>query len=584
MSFFSVRVSLLSILVLASVSCSSTQAPKIDESKIRHAKKASLDERAITEASGGHWAVSTQGRASTRAAQRMYAAGGNIIDAAIAASFTISVERPHSTGLGGGGFFLYREGKTGKVHAIDFRERAPTSASAGIFLDEKGKVIPKKSIVGRHAVAVPGLVKGLIEIHERFGSLPLKDVIQPAIELARSGVRVYPALEEAIKEERASLARFPGSARIFLRSKGRPMRQGEVLVQRDLAESLKRIADTKGEDFYSGKIAESIVKSTGGWIKREDLAAYSVKWREPLQARFGKYDVLSMPPPSSGGAHLIQILNLFEEGKTRLFPPHSSDSVHRMATSMQLAFLDRARYMADPDFHRVPTRTLISRKHARSLWKGFEPSKALSADSVSERISVLPEHSETTHLSIMDKEGNAVATTQTINGWFGSAMVAEGTGIVLNNEMDDFSAKPGASNLFGAVGSAANSVAPEKTPLSSMTPTIILEDGVPRLSIGAPGGTRIITCVAQSVINHLMYKMSLYDSINAVRFHQQWRPDELLIEDPGLDEGVEKQLREKGWKTKRGKVRCAVMGVSLENGALKAVSDPRDHGMSAAGS
>lgn len=530
------------------------------------------------EAWGKEWVVSTQGRAASDAVDEIYREGGNIIDAAIAASFTISVERPQSTGLGGGGFMLYREAKSGKIYAIDFRERAPKAAHRKMFLNRKGEPIPEKSQDGIHAAATPGLVRGLMEIHQRFGKIGLKKIIRPAVELATLGVEVYPYLEEALREKAEKLKKFKSSREIFFKADGSSYVLGEKIIQKDLAHSLERIIETNGQDFYHGSIARSIEGVTKGWIKRTDLADYEVKWRDPVRSTFRGYEIVSMPPPSSGGVHLLQILNYLEDEPLQSLGFQTADSVHRIASAMQAAFVDRARYMGDPDYVHVPTSTLLSKAHTAELRRFFNPQKALSADAIGSGLPVLPEHSETTHFSIMDREGNVVVSTQTINGWFGSGLVIPGTGILLNNEMDDFSAKPGASNLFGAIGSMANSVQPGKTPLSSMAPTIILQNGVPRMAVGAPGGTRIITCVAQTILNHLVYGLPLYDSVNAVRFHQQWKPDELVIESAGLSGPVEEKLRQMGWVIRKGKVGCAVMATTLEGERLHGVSETRDAG------
>lgn len=530
------------------------------------------------EAQGKKWVVSTQGRAATDAVNEVFSAGGNIIDAALAASFTISVERPQSTGLGGGGFMLYREAKTKKIYAIDFRERAPKAAHEKIFLDKKGEVIPKKSLMGIHAAGVPGLVRGLTEIHKKFGKLDLKQIVKPAVALARGGVEVYPYLEIALKDKIQELGTFPSTRSIFLKSDGKPYRLGEKIIQNDLADSLEKIASTAGDDFYTGTISQKIVRSAKGWITSQDLAGYRVKWREPVRSPFKEYEIVSMPPPSSGGVHLIEILNYIENDPLKKMGFQSAESIHLIASGMQAAFVDRARYMGDPDWVKVPVKQLTSKEHALELRKNFDPTKAKSADDIDAKLDVLPEHSETTHFSIMDAEGNVVVSTQTINGWFGSAMVVPGTGILLNNEMDDFSAKPGASNLFGAIGSKANAVQPGKTPLSSMSPTIVLEKGEPRLAVGSPGGTRIITCVAQTIINHLVYGLPLYDSVSALRIHQQWKPDVLNIESPGLTSATEEKLTRMGWVIKKGKADCAVMVVGNEAGTLHGVSETRDAG------
>ena len=561
----------MTVVILFFQSCASTFEPGFF-------KQAEQD-RKISEAVSENWMVSTQGRAASAAVEKVFNSGGNIMDAAVAASFAISVERPQSTGLGGGGFMLYREASTGKIWVLDFRERAPAKSSKNMYLDPAGNVIKNKSLVGKHAVGIPGLVRGLAEAHKKFGKLKFDQLAEPAIQLAEEGLTVYPNLEMALKEMRPVLAEFKSSKNIFIKADGNHYALGEKIYQKDLANSLRRLAKSYGEDFYTGQIAKEIVKATESQITLADLKNYKVKWREPIRQSFKEYEIVSMPPPSSGGTHVIQILNLLENENLKKRGLHSEAAVIKTAKAMQFAFMDRARYMADPEFVKIPLKTLTSKEYAASikasdLWRH---NPKIDVEEMSKKWPVLPESSDTTHFSIMDKEGNVVVSTQTINGWFGSGMVAGNTGILLNNEMDDFSAKPGDSNLFGAVGSAANSVAPGKTPLSSMSPTIVLKDGQPVLAVGAPGGTRIITCVANTILNYLEYKLPLYDSVAALRIHQQWKPDELQLE-TGFDPDLIKALESKGWKINSTRSGCAVMAVAREGNKLIGVSEPRDFG------
>jgi gamma-glutamyltranspeptidase/glutathione hydrolase len=424
-------------------------------------------------------------------------------------------------------------------------------------------------------------VKGLSEVHRRFGRAKWSTLLDPAIELAEKGVEVYPSLFEALDDSKPTLAKFEESRKIFLREDGSAYPVGERIVQKNLAASLRRIARGGAREFYRGWIARQILRASPGWITAADLRSYRVKWREPVRSTFRDYEIVSMPPPSSGGTHVIQILSILEKDPIERMGAQSAEYLHLEASAMQRAFLERARYMGDPDFAKVPIERLLSKTHAAELRATIDPSHAADAELLSKIVPPFPEHSDTTHLSIMDREGNVVVTTQTINGWFGSGVVAGESGILLNNEMDDFSAKPGASNLFGAIGSKANSVQPGKTPLSSMSPTIVLEKGKPRLAVGAPGGTRIITCVAQTILNTLAFGLPLYDSVAAIRIHQQWKPDVLRIEAPGLDAGAESGLAGRGWKLEKGKSGCAVMAVAREGDVLHGVSEPRDHGKAA---
>jgi gamma-glutamyltranspeptidase/glutathione hydrolase len=527
--------------------------------------------------------VSTQGRAATQAAVKVLRSGGNLVDAAIAASFTISVERPQSTGLGGGGFLIYHEAKTGKNHVFDFRERAPAASRKDLFLDAKGEVVPNLSLDGGLAVAIPGLVRGLKQVHSRFGRQKWSQLFEPAITLATNGFELYPYIKIAIAEEKDQLERFPDSKKIFLDSlKG----EHPLLRQPDLARTLRTLARDP-EDFYRGSIARQIVATVrrhGGILSLDDLKDYVVKERAAVEADWRGYRVVSMPPPSSGGVHVVQILKMLEKdplGPADYWKPRT---LHLMASAMQQAFADRARYLGDPDFVRVPVQGLIADDYAR-LERGM-----FNEEHARKQVEVRPgavspagkqESFETSHLSLMDSEGNVIVTTQTINGWFGSKVVAEDTGIMLNNEMDDFSAKPGASNLFGAVGGTENEIQPGKTPLSSMSPTIVLKEGKPVLALGAPGGTRIITAVAQTILNYFVFQRSLYDSVAAPRIHQQWSPDLLSVENQSIPSETLRALDRIGYTLKRIPQQSAVMAIAREGDQLIGVADPRDIGTSA---
>lgn len=539
------------------------------------------------EAKGEHFAVAAQGPESARAGERMFRAGGNIIDAAVAVSFAISVERPQSTGIGGGGFLLYHEGKTGKVYAVDFRERAPFRATRDMYLDEKGNFVPERSLDGILSVATPGLVAGLVEIHRKWGKLPLAKVLEPAIEIAEKGLVVTPALAEALGKRRDLLAKFPASARIFLRN-GEPYRVGDRLVQKDLARTLRAIAARGRAGFYEGSVAHSILAASRklhGILEAKDLAAYRVKWREPLHGTFRGLELYSMPPPSSGGIHVLEILNTLEKDPLKEFGVLSTDAIHRTAAAMQMAYADRAVYPGDPDFVKVPTSWLTSKEYAAQRRAELDEKRARPSAQVRAGVEPKREHPETTHFSILDGEGNAVSSTQTINFAFGSGVVADGTGVLLNDEMDDFSAKPGAANAYGALGGDANSIAPGKTPLSSMSPTIVVKDRLPVMAVGAPGGTRIITCTAQTILNRLVYDLSPFESVAAVRFHHQWMPDRLDVEAPGPGDAVVEELRKRGWSVdvREGAIPCRVELVTRNaEGLLTAVSDPRDAGRAVA--
>lgn len=546
------------------------------------AVKESADDRARHEATGREYIISTQGEAASVAAERMFASGGNIIDAAVAASFAISVERPQSTGIGGGGFMLVHWAKTGETVAVDFRERAPLKAGRDMYLDKKGEIIAGLSTDGILSVAVPGLVKGLAEVQKKYGKLSLAETIQPAIELAEKGFRIYPYLAEALSEQKSVLARFPATKRIFFRG-NEVLKEGDLLRQKDLARTLRQIAKSGSDAFYRGPITQAILRESkrlDGILAAEDFNRYEVKWRKPVSGEYRGFKVVSMPPPSSGGTHVIQILNTVENDPLGSWGYGDSRSVHLLASAMQRAFADRAQFMGDPDFVKVPVPWLTSKSYAREIRGAIPMDRFRRASEVKAGLQGRPESLDTTHFSIMDKEGNVVASTQTINGWMGSGVVVPGTGIVLNNEMDDFAAKVGAANLYGAIGGVPNAIVPRKTPLSSMSPTILFKNGAAVMSVGAPGGTRIITCVLQTIVNYLDFGLPLYDSVAAVRFHQQWLPDELHMESPGIPEAMRRDLEAKGHKLvlKPDAIGCRVMAVAREGDLLRGVSDPRDAG------
>lgn len=525
--------------------------------------------------------VTSQGQATTRAALHMFKEGGNIIDAFVAASFAISVERPHSTGIGGGGFLLYYSKKEDRVYAFDFREVAPLLSSSNMYLNKKGDPQPLLSQEGALAVANPGLVKGLYEIHQRFGRLHWKETIAPAIKLAREGFPLYDQLQEALENRKQLLLLDPEAKKTFFTSEGRTPHLGTMIYQENLAKTLETIADKGADGFYKGKVADAIIKTIRkkrGLLTHKDLRTYKMVERTPVTGMYKGLKIYSMPPPSSGGIHVIQILKMLEPHKLKRHGPQSADATHLTANAMQRAFLDRASYLGDPDFHPVPTSELLNEGYLKKLSESIDTDKAISADKM-KAIPLPYESSETTHFTIADEEGNLVASTQTINGWFGSGVIARGTGIILNNEMDDFAQKIGAANLFGAVGGEHNLVEPGKRPLSSMSPTIILKNNDPFMALGSPSGTRIITCVAQTILNSVEFEMPLYEAVAATRIHQQWQPDVLKVEAPFLDPKVEKELKEMGHKVEHGKLGCSIQAIKKVKEGWHGVSDPRGEGL-----
>ncbi|MCY7391414.1 MAG: gamma-glutamyltransferase, partial [Leptolyngbyaceae cyanobacterium CAN_BIN12] len=454
---------------------------------------------------------------ASQAGLAMLQQGGNAVDAAVATTFAISVVEPYSAGIGGGGFLLLRVGKTGEVKALDFRERAPLAATAKMYLDASGKARPQASTEGYLAVGVPGTVAGLAEVHRQYGKLPWKTVVQPAIVLAKKGFVVTPKLSAAIARS-PTLQTNPAIRQIFL-PQGKPPEIGETLIQTDLAKTLSAIAQDP-RSFYTGSIATAIAQdmaTNGGIITQQDLQQYRPIWRAPVCGNFQfarTARVCSMPPPSSGGVHLLQMLNLLSGtiggASLKTLGWHHPDALHWMVESMRIAYADRAQFLGDPDFVKVPVAALISPAYAEKRRVEIDLGKARSSNEVKPADPALlkrlsgKESADTSHLSVVDQTGNAVSLTFTINLGFGAQVVAAGTGIVLNNEMDDFAIAPNTPYAFGLVGGTANAIAPRKTPLSSMTPTIVTENGQIRLVAGAPGGSTIITTVLQIVLNVLV--------------------------------------------------------------------------------
>lgn len=563
----------LAFLLICLVSCTH---------KVRIVSPTAVEPRVAHEAKSSRQMVTTQGQASTRAALQMFERGGNIIDAFVAASFAISVERPQSTGIGGGGFMLYFNKKESKVYAFDFREMAPLASYKDMFLSRDGKEQPMLSLEGGLAVGTPGLVKGLYEIHRKWGSLPWKDTIEPAIRLAFDGIPLYEHLQMALEDRKHILMTDPEAKATFFTQEGTVPLLGTLIYQEKLARTLELIAAGGSDAFYQkGPIADAIVKtikSNRGILSHKDLKGYEVKERDPVIGSYKGLKIFSMPPPSSGGIHVIQILKMLEAYDLKKMGPQSADAVHLTALSMQRAFIDRALYLGDPDFHEVPVTKLLDKGYLDELSLTINAPMAIPADKI-KTIPLPKESSETTHFTIGDEEGNLVASTQTINGWFGSGVMAQGTGIILNNEMDDFAQKVGAQNLFGAVGGKNNLVQPKKRPLSSMSPTILLKGNEPVMALGSPSGTRIITCVAQTILNAIEFEMPLYEAVAATRIHQQWQPDVLKIEAPYLDPKVEEQLTKRGHNVVHEKLGCSIQAIKREKNKWVGVSDPRGEGL-----
>ncbi|MEP0869648.1 gamma-glutamyltransferase [Trichocoleus desertorum AS-A10] len=513
--------------------------------------------------------------------------GGNAVDAAVATAFVLSVVEPFSAGIGGGGFLLFHAGKTGKTTALDFREQAPQLATRNMFLDAQGRVRPQTSVDGHLAVAVPGTVAGLYEVHRRYGQLPWAQVVNPAIQLAQGGFEITPRFVESAAARKAVILRNSAARQVFTRD-GVFYEVGDRLVQRDLAKTLQAIAQDP-QSFYRGWIAAAIARDmakNGGLITAKDLQLYRPTWRTPICGPFRQYQVCSMPPPSSGGVHLLEILNIVGCADLKSWGWHSPDALHLLASAMQIAYADRAVFLGDPKFVQVPVKALTSRAYAATRRQEIPPRQARSSKvvkavdpAVLKRFMTTAESDDTTHLTVVDPVRNAVSLTFTVNGPFGAGVVAPGTGILLNNEMDDFAIAPGIPNLYGLVGNDANAVAPGKIPLSSMTPTIVTERGKLRLAVGSPGGSTIITTVLQIILNVLVYDMDAGAAVSASRIHHQWLPDELRVEPWGLDAATLKDLRQRGYQIQeRAPWGNANLIVVAPNGQLEGAVDPRGEG------
>jgi gamma-glutamyltranspeptidase / glutathione hydrolase len=511
-----------------------------------------------------HAIVTSVHELASRAGVEMLRSGGNAVDAAVATGFALAVVHPQAGNLGGGGFLLLRNAN-GKVHFIDFREKAPATATENMYLDAQGNVLPEankdSSVVGYRSVGVPGSVAGLVYAEKQYGKLSIEKVVAPAIKLAREGFPLaYEDAQDLKKDE--YLAQFPESKRIFLRD-GKYYQPGELFKQPELAHTLERIARDP-DDFYHGAMARELaaaIHKGGGLVTAADLAAYEVKEREPIRGSYRGYDIISAPPPSSGGVALVEILNILEGFDLAKLGNRSADAIHLEAEAFRRAFYDRADFMGDPDFARVPVAQLIDKKYAEGWRESIElnhasPSKDLKRPPFAElervaqsRTVANREPENTTHYSVVDSDGNAVAVTTTLNDSFGSRVTAEGLGLLLNDEMDDFTAKQGVPNTYGLIQGPANAIGPGKRPLSAMTPTIVLKDGKLFLVLGSPGGPTIITTVANVLIGVVDFSLDIQEAVNAPRFHHQWLPDGILIEDR-LSPDTMNVLRSKGHKLK----------------------------------
>ncbi len=508
--------------------------------------------------------------------------GGNAVDAAVAVGFALAVTYPQAGNIGGGGFMVIRMAN-GETVTIDYREKAPLKAHRDMFLDENGNFVPEKSQIGYLSVGVPGSVAGLLLALEKYGTMSRKEVLKPAIKLAEKGFIVNEGLANAFKNAFEHFKKFPSTMKYFSKN-GEPYKAGDRLVQKDLAKVLKLIRDKGRDGFYKGKIADLIVaemKRGGGLITHEDLENYQPVIRKPVIGNYRGYEIISMGPPSSGGVCLIELLNILENFDLKKYGFGSSYTIHYLVEAMRRVYADRAEYLGDPDFVQIPLEKLLSKEYAKSLADEIDTFYATPSSKIIRSVSPPLEGSHTTHYSVVDKWGNVVSVTTTINSYFGSMVVVDGAGFFLNNEMDDFSASPGVPNQFGLLGSEANSIQPGKRMLSSMTPTIVLKDKKPFLVLGSPGGSTIITSVLQVILNVIDFGMNIQEAVDAPRIHHQWYPDVVYYEKRGLPLDVIENLQKRGHKLiERFGFQGEVQAILIDdNGVKYGAVDPRGYGL-----
>ena len=535
---------------------------------------------------GKHGMVATSHTLATEVALEVLKSGGNAIDAAVTAGFALAVTQPRSGNIGGGGFMLFSPGDGSAPEAIDYREKAPAAASETMFQDEDGNVVTNRSRFTHLAAGVPGTVAGLALALERHGTISLKEALAPAIKLARDGFIVPHRFTEGLEQAKDRLQRWPATLETFYKEDGSAWQPGERFRQPELAATLQRIADNGIKGFYEGETARLIageMQRNGGLITEQDLRDYEPAIREPVHGTYRGHDIYSMSPPSSGGTHIVQILNILEGYPIADWGHNSASTIHHMAEAMKLAYADRSQYLGDTDYVKVPLEGLTSKAYAEGLRETINPDQARPASEIGPGEPAAYESPETTHFSVVDRWDNAVSNTYTINFSYGSGITVAGAGFLLNNEMDDFSAKPGVPNAYGLIGGEANKVEPGKRMLSSMSPTIVRKDGKNFLVTGSPGGSRIITTTLQVVMNVIDHNMNIQTAVSVPRVHHQWLPDEIRIEQ-GISPDTVQRLQDKGHtvvtKSAMGAIQSILIG---PDGTLYGGADPRRSTSSAMG-
>ena len=519
--------------------------------------------------------VVTQHYLASEVGEAILSKGGNAYDATIAVAFALAVVLPRAGNIGGGGFTVLYNSSDESFQSLDYREKAPLAASKNMYLDSNGDVISNLSTLGYKAIAVPGTVDGMWELHKRHGSMDWNELILPSIKLAKEGFRVSPLMADTLNRNYESLSKFSETKKIFF--KENPVKFNSLLIQKDLAKTLEKISNDGRNGFYQGDVARKIVadmKRNDGLITLDDLENYKSKWRKPLIRKYKNFEVITMPPPSSGGLHLIQMLNILENFDLKSMKHNSPSYVLLLNEVMKYAYADRSQYLGDPDYVDVPVNKLISKGYAESISKKITIDSVTQSDDIKAGMYIDLESDETTHFSIADKYGNLVSTTYTLNSSFGSKVVIAKTGILMNNEMDDFSSAPGVPNQFGLLGGKFNEIQPSKRPLSSMTPTIVFKNNSPFLIMGTPGGSRIITAVLQNFLNIAEFEMNLADSINKPRVHQQWYPDLLFLE-KGFDVLHAEKITELGQEVYFMDPGTALESIMIKNNYFYGYGDTR---------
>ena len=538
---------------------------------------AKIDNTNNTEAVSSHAMIVSAREEASVIGINILKKGGNAFDAMVATDAALLVSYPFAGNIGGGGFMVYRlnDGTTG---TLDYREKAPKKAHQNMYLDEEGNIIPRLSLEGALAIGVPGTVAGMWEAHRKYGKLPWKEVIQPAIDLAEKGIYVTKKQAASLNKSREVFQKVNAGRTIYF---DKNWKEGDTIKQPNLAKTLTVIRDKGKDGFYKGEIGEKIVNfvtSQGGIITKEDLINYQPVWRAPIEFNYHDYKITTMPPPSSGGIVLGQILKILEDYNLKNYQHNSADYIQIITEAERRAYADRAHYLGDPDFVKVPIKELLDKAYLRDRMKNYTPKEATKSKDISHGKVEWVESNETTHYSIVDNYGNAISVTTTLNGAYGSKLYDNDLGFFFNNEMDDFSSKPGKPNMFGLVGGEANKIEPEKRMLSSMTPTIVSKKGKLHMVLGSPGGSTIITTVLQTILNETLFGMDMQSAVSSPRFHHQWLPDEILLEPKGFNQETKETLKKWGYNLSEknniilGKMDAILV---LPNGELEAGADPR---------